>query len=631
MNVQFIQLDNMLNLPAVSGMNISPGQGNQKGTFRHFLTQAVNATGLGKELPGMNNGQKINIQREKGAERLNLKNGSDALEHLKKRLLGNGEPLENLSTDKQSLDKLGKFLVKSGFGKAGVEELLEDLKAGAKDGKIRMSDLFSKISELKGQTLHSEEDLIPISNIPFVESLLSQLGLPPEEISKIVSNSTIEDQGISLTRLIDGLKNVASASPEYLINSMDEAGLKHALQMMNRMGLADKSDDKGPVTLETLIAALDELKAGKATDFTSGLKLSNAFDNLIEGFNVENTGSEKHQAFLNQIKAQLMAEGISQDGKVTDGNAKVLLQQFLVDAGYDEKQIANLIESLEQKDRGGFKVGELFARLQQLNNSKQTQPVNLEAFSENSSGPEGKNSDRLLMVKLNSRFVNGEAKNAFGENAGSKNPNAGTFGTSREMAMLKAMSGQRTQNGEEKNLRSGEAGRIESEVISFESHSKVFARSESVSEPKAPPRPLPNYVMNQVSRQLFLSMQKGESEISLKLNPPHLGRIQMNVDNSGGTLKVHIFAENQTAKEIILSHTVDLKHTFAEQGIRLEKVDVQISQDFNQTMANARENGQESGKGRKRNGLAMHGQDANQIAEVSEETETDDGRVHLVA
>ncbi len=111
----------------------------------------------------------------------------------------------------------------------------------------------------------------------------------------------------------------------------------------------------------------------------------------------------------------------------------------------------------------------------------------------------------------------------------------------------------------------------------------------TAAEMKLPVRTLPAYVVNQVSRQIFRSYQNGTKEIRLQLNPPNLGRLQMNIDSSGEMLRVHIVTEQQSTQELLVSHAGELKSILTEQGLRLDKIDVQFDQYFEQSFSYARQ------------------------------------------
>ncbi len=151
-----------------------------------------------------------------------------------------------------------------------------------------------------------------------------------------------------------------------------------------------------------------------------------------------------------------------------------------------------------------------------------------------------------------------------------------------------------------------------------ESHSGAnkFAERMGMPEPKAPVRTLPAYVLNQVSRQIIQSHKNGMNEIGLQLKPPHLGRLQMHINHSGDTIRISIVTQQQAAREILMSHAVELRSTLTEQGMRVEKIDIQFDQNFDQSMANARHESQRSNERRQRGSRSK--QNLQKTAAVSE-------------
>jgi hypothetical protein len=63
--------------------------------------------------------------------------------------------------------------------------------------------------------------------------------------------------------------------------------------------------------------------------------------------------------------------------------------------------------------------------------------------------------------------------------------------------------------------------------------------------------------------------------------------------------------EQLSTQELLLSHAGDLKSVLSDQGLRLDKIDVQFDQFFDQSLSNAR---QESGRSKNRRQRGQGGQ-----------------------
>ncbi|MDY6824664.1 MAG: flagellar hook-length control protein FliK [Thermodesulfobacteriota bacterium] len=142
---------------------------------------------------------------------------------------------------------------------------------------------------------------------------------------------------------------------------------------------------------------------------------------------------------------------------------------------------------------------------------------------------------------------------------------------------------------------------------------------------QAAAKPLPSYVMNQVGQQVVKAVQNNQNSVTIQLKPPQLGRLAISFETTGNTMKVSIVAEQSAARDILMSHTSDLKGAISEQhhGLRIDKVDVQLSQNFDQAMADAR-NGKENGSGSRRKGGVRPGPAGIVGAKAGDETAESD-------
>lgn len=100
---------------------------------------------------------------------------------------------------------------------------------------------------------------------------------------------------------------------------------------------------------------------------------------------------------------------------------------------------------------------------------------------------------------------------------------------------------------------------------------------------------LPTYLVDQVGRQLSRALLKGDRVIRLRLKPPELGAVKIEMDLKDNVLKLVMIAENSTVKELLLSNIHELRNVLAEQGVKIEGLDVQVGHDFNHSLADSKE------------------------------------------
>ncbi len=110
---------------------------------------------------------------------------------------------------------------------------------------------------------------------------------------------------------------------------------------------------------------------------------------------------------------------------------------------------------------------------------------------------------------------------------------------------------------------------------------------------------LPTRVMDQVGKQIARSIQRGERIIRFQLRPPDLGFMKVEMDIKDNVLRLGLITENSSVKELLLSHVQELKEALVQQGIKLEKVDIQINYNFDQSLANSKEELEEKQRSRR--------------------------------
>jgi hypothetical protein len=143
---------------------------------------------------------------------------------------------------------------------------------------------------------------------------------------------------------------------------------------------------------------------------------------------------------------------------------------------------------------------------------------------------------------------------------------------------------------------------------------------------------LPTYVTNQVSKSLVRAINQGENIIRIQLKPAELGRLMMTIDNSGNSMKVSIMTESQAAKDILAANIHEIKTVLSNSGVTLEEFEVDMNSNFRQSMSDAKNQAQNSGKRNKANGLAGsdNGEGMNDSNSLLNNL-SHDGAMHFVA
>jgi|GEM_PF-3186738 len=452
-----------------------------------------------------------------------------------------------------------------------------------------------------------------------LESLLKAGGMNREGLDKELNLHTLS--GLKGKKFLAGLKTL------FLKNGLDPNNLEMndtALAAFQRLLVSAGFDPK------QVEGFMQEFKAGaekkgvrlsellkRAGDLEEKLEEKNDSDQLLDPSAVPYIESILSRLLPNPEDRQLAWEGVRGEGKAVDLSRLIRnlteIARNLPDKGRaqpDEavqRQIAKLMKDMGLAPEAGTVTLEKFAARLEAAASAQDQT---------SGRHRGVATADIGLMMENIKSVK-DLKNEAGRPDGSEKTKVVPNNGDKRMTPLTG-----------KDMVSGDPGKTEAkfqvpknvlqsiETPVDEIKPAAAAVSESLKETdsfarpaaattKLPVRTLPAYVVNQVSRQMVRSYQNGSKEIRLQLNPPNLGRLQMHIDNSGEMLRVQIVTEQLSTQEMLVSHAGELKSLLSDQGLRLDKIDVQFDQFFDQSLSHSR---QESGRPQNRRKPGQGGQ-----------------------
>lgn len=92
----------------------------------------------------------------------------------------------------------------------------------------------------------------------------------------------------------------------------------------------------------------------------------------------------------------------------------------------------------------------------------------------------------------------------------------------------------------------------------------------------------PEDIFSQITGRLFGSLRLKEDQVTIKLFPPHLGEVKVNLVFKNDQLHTTFTLDNHRVKEIVESGLPQLKTALSEQGIKMGECHLELSQDFRQ-------------------------------------------------
>ena len=107
-------------------------------------------------------------------------------------------------------------------------------------------------------------------------------------------------------------------------------------------------------------------------------------------------------------------------------------------------------------------------------------------------------------------------------------------------------------------------------------------------------------IMRQIMDYMKVSVKADSSDLEMQLHPQSLGTLHVQVASKNGVVTANFITQNETVKAALESQMVQLKESFAEQGVKVEAIEVTVqTHPFEQNLEEGRgtQSDQESGAG----------------------------------
>lgn len=84
-------------------------------------------------------------------------------------------------------------------------------------------------------------------------------------------------------------------------------------------------------------------------------------------------------------------------------------------------------------------------------------------------------------------------------------------------------------------------------------------------------------IADQILERVRVNINPSQTSMEMMLNPGSLGRVSLNITSRQGVMTAQFTTQNEAAKEAIESQIVTLKETLEKQGLKVESVEVTVS------------------------------------------------------
>jgi flagellar hook-length control protein FliK len=461
------------------------------------------------------------------------------LESFKKELLAQGKPLNEIFLKESDIPLVKKFLLQCGFLNEKIDGFLKDLKANSPGGQINLSHFFQMASELKSPEEKAYQDkIIASSAIPYIESILRDFQFTPKDMDNVFRAAKVEGGGLDLKKFVTKLKEINTQNPVADKKVNDQNLNQQIIAKMETIGIHLQNKEKiEQISLKDFAASLEQTAKSSNKNDKQSFEIKRTLDGLLKSV----TPSDQNVSYTSSIK-------ISQKYNFTN----------------------SLIEEKTDKNSN-----HLFDK-KKISSSEKNKADGNEAIS---SFLKGKNDKVAHRGQLDVNTLNlKERSNIFSElnkKMGSMSP------AERDNYRVQTETGQITAPRNTASFNLADAvGTVEYQ----DNGSRGYLQAS---------------LMDQVGKQISKSILRGDRIVRLQLKPPELGTVKIKMDIKDHTLKLGLITEHHSVKELLLNNIHQLKEALLHQGVKLEKVDVQIDYNFSQTMNGSKE-GTNSGPGLRR-------------------------------
>lgn len=117
-------------------------------------------------------------------------------------------------------------------------------------------------------------------------------------------------------------------------------------------------------------------------------------------------------------------------------------------------------------------------------------------------------------------------------------------------------------------------------------------------------------IADQIMEQIKIVIKPDQTNMELQLNPEHLGRVHLTITEKEGMMTAQFTTQSEVAKEAIESQMAALRESLQNQGIKVESIEVTVSEFGFERDRDAKQNAEEeSGKQKRRSSFRVEESD----------------------
>jgi DNA-binding transcriptional MerR regulator/arsenate reductase-like glutaredoxin family protein len=428
-----------------------------------------------------------------------------------------------------------------------------------------------------------DSSFIETSRIPGVQEILFKMGFGVGDVKKIIEMSKNGKGELELEKLSAGLNKFlpGSISESDLVSLFSKNNISVNERLFNTNNSKENKSNlltdsvKQKELKQSIVTMLKEKGVEQENIKTLLEKLDTAFIKMnLERGSVPEESDPKNQKTLSilngekQIISGVLGDSLKQD-----------IAAFLKDRGSSDKDVKSFLNT--------FGIDIKKADIGQGDNYLKSSLLNEKVFgflkNDNFQSKADQGSLKLNlteMIKLAEQKANAAQLVKTAE------------GNTRSTATLKNVAS--AKDGSEFLMK--ETPDVSNLNISNESEIKNIGKVNKTNTASNLPQPLPRIV-----DKMIIMVRTGEYRSRLKITPPDLGKLDIDITVKNGNIHANLSTENAVVKEIIEANLNQLKQQLNNHGLTVEKFEVMVGLDNGKREENNTWAERRNGRGSRRN------------------------------
>lgn len=348
----------------------------------------------------------------------------------------------------------------------------------------------------------------------------------------------------------------------------------------NAQGIANLVDSHTPMQGRS-----EKSKTAFATDSQISAAFAANITKMVADLAKETGGAQEHPELAQikdifpvtaQSRGQSPIQSISASSALSEKLVELLTKSGVENSDIDPAQLLKIIaDATQQKDTGATDA-KVVASIKKVDIAPETKKVDIAPEIQIESGqpaPDGRSAEKLISVQVGGKAV-GSVQVAEPTDGGLTEitPAAGvrSIGQDEGVGGSKTESQQSTEDSSDIQPIGRLAGIQPGHVEGLQAAGHAVALERSA--------PLAQRVFDQITSHLVRLAPSGQGDVSFRLEPQWLGRLDVKMSMGDSGLTVQLNAHSGESQNLIQGGLAQLRETLSEHGFKVDRVFVSLSQ-----------------------------------------------------